>query len=179
MTHAPTTSQSTATAQTATADATQTNSSPPANSTTQTSSGRPASSTTQTSTTSQATSVSQSSSGQSGPYLDPYANQCAPYANAYGSPYAYACPCSPYDPGYEYYADCAPGEGVTVVSKTSVPRPKVASVVAVREHIATSPTLAEPASLPFTGENAVLVALLGAGIASAGALLRRRTQTDR
>jgi LPXTG-motif cell wall-anchored protein len=40
----------------------------------------------------------------------------------------------------------------------------------------TATTLAEPATLPFTGENAVLVAVLGAGIAGAGVLVRRRIE---
>jgi hypothetical protein len=93
------------------------------------------------------------------------------------SPYGYTCPCAyTYYPGYEYsygygYA-CPPEAGVRVLSKHSVARPKPAP--AANENAATTTTVAEPASLPFTGESLLLVAVLGAGIAGAGVLVRRR-----
>ena len=144
-----------------------------ATTTTQTSTVAPGSSTTQTSTPSQATSVSPSSSGQSGVHPDPYTFPCAPYGSVYGpgSPYAYyTCPCAySYSPGHEYsygyYYACPYAASGRVGPKHSIPRPKTAAVVN-----------AEPVSLPLTGENAVLVALLGAGIAGAGVVIRLRVE---
>ena len=132
--------------------------------------------------------MSQSPPDQPGVHWDP--NQCAPYGSV--SPYGYTCPCAyTYYPGYEYsygygYA-CPPEAGVRVLSKHSVARPKPApaanenaatttttTVAEPESGSTTTTTVAEPASLPFTGESLLLVAVLGAGIAGAGVLVRRR-----
>jgi LPXTG-motif cell wall-anchored protein len=51
--------------------------------------------------------------------------------------------------------------------KHRVPGPKTAAV---------ANEVAQPVSLPLTGENVVLVAVLGAGIAGAGVVIRRRIE---
>lgn len=102
-----------------------------------------------------------------GVHLDPGHDQCTPY----GEPsYAYACPCAygygdedPYS--YGYYA-CAP------FARSGIPAPtarRSGSGIGAPETV-----VAEPASLPLTGENVLLVTVLGAGLASGGVVLRRR-----
>jgi len=118
--------------------------------------------------------VSQSVLGQSGVHPDPYTFPCAPYGSVYGTgtPYAYyTCPCAyTYDPGYEYsygYYYACPYAATGRVVKHRVPGPKTAAV---------ANEVAQPVSLPLTGENVVLVAVLGAGIAGAGVVIRRRIE---
>ncbi len=177
-TQTPTTSEALATSQTTTAAQTTTATETQTATATQTSTAAAASSTTQTSTTSQATRVSKTSSGHSGIHWDPPAYQCAPYAvYGPGSRYAYVCRCAnAYYPGYEYssgygYYGCviAGPTGVAVAPKHSVPRPEAAAAA----NATTATTVAEPATLPLTGENAMLVAMLGVAVVGAGVLVRR------
>ena len=131
------------------------------------------------------------------PYAAAYEGPCscgyaAPYASGSGYAYPGGCACTyPYYSAYEYSSGYGYDGGCPRLSAAAHPvaaeakpggrtRGTAATTgqsTTMSAHATTAATVAEPASLPLTGENAVLALIIGAAITSVGMLVRYRIES--